>query len=273
MLCVIQLFASSSIYGDIATTTTVDEGALSGEKLTIHVWDGTMQKEFSTPHVLQMTPQQVQGGYASYQGPLTFVADSFMQVDVTVESGIQATLKAGWNMLGWTTKQGNYEGTVAPLAGELTSGGTMTSMRNKMISDVFTTMGFATNDNLVVVGPGGVVYSPGSPFNTLKKLLPGKGYWLYVPSDKVLTIPGAGLAATDELTLNQGWTQIGYWGTDGATPAAGFGCISGLYDVVVDEAGKVFVAGSPFNTLKNLQKNKGYFIHTMASETLRYQCP
>ena len=194
-------------------------------------------------------------------------------MDVVVQPGIPITLKAGWNMLGWTTGQGFFEGATAPLTGESITGSILSSVATKMISDIFGTMGFAASDTLVAVGPDGVVYTPGSPFNTLKKLLPGKGYWLYVPGDKTITVPGSPLAVTDQLPLNQGWTQIGYWGTDGAAPATGFGCISGQYDVVVDEGGKVYVAGSPFNTLKNLQKNRGYFIHTTAPATLRYQCP
>ena len=244
-----------------------------GNKLTMHVWDGTAQVEYNAASVLQMTSRQSQGGYVDYQGPLTFVENSMILMDVAVETGIPMVLKSGWNMLGWTAKHGYYEGVTAPLASDLISSGTMTSVGTKMISDVFGTMGFGASDSFVAVGPGGVVYTPGSPFNSLKKLLPGKGYWLYVPGDKTLTVPGASLAVTDELPLSQGWSQIGYWGADAADPAAGFGCVNGLYDVIVDEAGKVFVAGSPFNTLKSLQKNKGYFIHTTAPATLRYQCP
>ena len=148
----------------------------------------------------------------------------------------------------------------------------MSSVSSKLISDVFGTMGFTPSELIVAVGPDGVVHTPGSPFNTLKKLLPGKGYWLYTPVAKTVTVPGAALAVTDQLSLNLGWTQIGYWGTDGAAPATGLSCISGQYDVIVDEAGKVYVTGSPFNTLKNMQKNKGCFIHTTTPTTLKFQC-
>ena len=56
------------IYGDSSATTTIDEGATSGEKLTVRVWDGAAQQEYSTPSVLQMTPQQNVSGYVNYQG-------------------------------------------------------------------------------------------------------------------------------------------------------------------------------------------------------------
>jgi hypothetical protein len=145
-------------------------------------------------------------------------------------------------------------------------------MKTGTMSDVLGTMGLSSTDSFVVVGPDGVVYMSGSSFNTLKKALPGKGYWIYTASDKTITLPGTGLSLTDQLLLTSGWTQIAYWGTDGEAPATGFKCITNL-DMAVDENGKVYMSGSPFNTLKTLQKNKGYFIHTTAPGTLMYGCP
>jgi hypothetical protein len=182
---------------------------------------------------------------------------------------IQTTLKTGWNLMGWTTKEGYYQGTTAPQWTELASSATMSSMQ---MSDMFGTLGLPSTESFVIVGPDGVVYMPGSPFNTLKKALPGKAYWIYTPSDKTITVPGSALSPTDQLQLSSGWNQIAYWGTDGVAPATGFNCINGLYDILVDESGKVYMSGSPFNTLKTLQKNKGYFIHTTAPATLVYQC-
>jgi uncharacterized repeat protein (TIGR02543 family) len=187
----------------------------------------------------------------------------------SANQSIQTTLKAGWNLMGWATNVGYYQGT-APLSTEHASSATMSS---NTMSTVFSTMGLSSTDSFVVVGPDGVVYMPGSPFNTLKKALPGKAYWIYTPSDKTITVPGTALLPTDQLPLNSGWTQIAYWGTDGVAPANGFNCINGKYDILVDETGKVYMSGSPFNTLKTLQKNKGYFIHTTAPATLVYQCP
>jgi hypothetical protein len=170
--------------------------------------------------------------------------------------------------MGWTTMQGYYQGTT-PLSTEQASSATMSS---NTISTVFSTLGLPSTKSFVIVGPDGVVYIPGSPFNTLKKALPGKAYWIYTPSDKTITVPGGTLSPTDQLQLNTGWNQIAYWGTDGVAPATGFNCISGTYDILVDESGKVYMAGSPFNTLKTLQKNKGYFIYTTAPATLVYGC-
>jgi alpha-tubulin suppressor-like RCC1 family protein len=185
-------------------------------------------------------------------------------------TGIPMPLKTGWNLIGWTTTQGYYQGTTAPLSTEHASSATMSSMA---MSDMFGTLGLPSTELFVVVGPDGVVYIPGSPFNTLKKALPGKAYWIYTPSDKTITVPGSTLLPTDQLPLSSGWNQIAYWGTEGVAPATGFNCIDGKYDILVDEVGKVYMKGSPFNTLKTLQKNKGYFIYTTAPATLVYQCP
>jgi uncharacterized repeat protein (TIGR02543 family) len=187
----------------------------------------------------------------------------------TTATNIQTTLKSGWNLMGWTTKEGYYQGTTAPPTTEHASSATTSS---NTMSTVFTKLGLPSTESFVVVGPDGVVYMPGSPFNTLKKALPGKAYWIYTPSDKTITVPGTALLPTDQLPLSSGWTQIAYWGTEGVAPATGFACINGKYDILVDESGKVYMSGSPFNTLKTLQKNKGYFIHTTAPATLVYQC-
>jgi hypothetical protein len=204
-------------------------------------------------------------------GSVTMNADKTCTATFALSVNQQATLKTGWNLLGWATKQGYYEGATGPLTSEYASGSTMSS---STISTELATMGLLTTDQFVVVGPDGVVHKPGSSFNTLKKVLPGKGYWIYNGNgDKTVNLPGSALLPADQLPLGNGWTQIAYWGADGVPPASGFICINALYDIVIDENGKVFMTGSPFNTLKTLQRNRGYFIHTTAPATLKYQCP
>jgi hypothetical protein len=170
------------------------------------------------------------------------VLNNLLAGDSVVETGIPMPLKTGWNLIGWTTKVGYYQVTAPPTTEHA---GSATTSSNTM----------------------------STVFNTLKKALPGKAYWIYTPSDTTITVPGSALSPTDQLPLSSGWNQIAYWGTDGVAPATGFNCIDGKYDILVDEAGKVYMKGSPFNTLKTLQKNKGYFIYTTVPATLVYQCP
>ena len=266
---------SSGIYGDMvvngdsSATSGSDEGATSNEPLTIKVWDSAAKQEYGTGNVSLKTPQQALGGYTLFKSPLTFIANSFTLIDIVAEPGVAMRLNAGWNLLGWTTCAGYYETAAAPAAGDYVTGCGMTSSG---ISSVFSAMGLTSADSLVVVGPGGTVYMPNSPFNTLKTILPGRGYWVYVGGAKDILVPGASLSADQQLSLGSGWIQIGYWGTDGVTPTTAFACVNGLYDIITDETGKVLVSGSPFNTLKLIQKNKGYFLHTTAPATLGYQC-
>jgi hypothetical protein len=185
-------------------------------------------------------------------------------------------LKKGWNMPAWTTNDGYYNQGIAtiPQPADFASNATMVTSGGTTVPDVFSGMGLVAGDSFVVVGPGGDVYLLGSPFNTLEKILPGMGYWIYVANDKTITLPGNPLALTQQIPLTTvGWAQVGYWGADGVTPDVGFSCMTGAYDTLVDEAGSVYVPNSPFNTLLTVQKNKGYFIHTTASTILRYQCP
>jgi hypothetical protein len=92
---------------------------------------------------------------------------------------------------------------------------------------------------------------------------------MYAPTDKMITIPGTAFSGSEQMSLNAGWNQIGYWGT---SPLTGFNCMSGSFDAIIDEAGKVYVSDSPFNTLKVMHVNKGYFIHATTANTLRYTC-
>jgi uncharacterized repeat protein (TIGR02543 family) len=251
----------SGTVSDTITNTTVTI-SFNNQTYTPVINNGTFSQQHTIPtagtYTITATATDEAGNSSSVARNVIYTPDT----------NIQTTLKAGWNLMGWTTTQGYYQGT-APQSTEQASSATMSS---NTMSTVFTTMGLSSTDSFVVVGPDGVVYMPGSPFNTLKKTLPGKAYWIYTPSDKTITVPGSTLLPTDQLQLNSGWNQIAYWGTDGVAPATGFNCINGLYDILVDETGKVYMSGSPFNTLKTLQKNKGYFIHTTAPATLVYQC-
>jgi hypothetical protein len=252
--------ATLNISGTVSDTNGV--ASLTINNGTVTITNGT----FSHAATLQAGPNTITTVATDTLGNKT---TDIRTITLDTTATTQTTLKTGWNLMGWTTNVGYYQGTTAPPTTEHTSSTTMSGMT---MSDMFGTLGLPSTDSFVVVGPDGVVYMPGSPFNTLKKALPGKAYWIYTPSDKTITVPGTALLPTDQLPLNSGWTQIAYWGTDGVAPATGFACINGKYDILVDESGKVYMSGSPFNTLKTLQKNKGYFIHTTVPATLTYQC-
>jgi hypothetical protein len=192
------------------------------------------------------------------------ITASFVEV-----SGFNRDLSKGWNFFGWLTDIGYYEGT-EPQQDEYATESTLTPVNS--LEYAITNIGLPPEDYLVVIGPEGKVYVPDSPFNTLKNLLPGSAYWIYMNIDKTITLPGSVLSSTSTLQLPDGWVQVAYWGEDGLPPGEAFSCIAGLYDVIVDGKGRVYVPNSPFNTLTAVYRTDGYFIHTIGSGTLQYDC-
>ncbi len=91
--------------------------------------------------------------------------------------------------------------------------------------------------------------------------------------DAAIRLPGVLLLASSSLAMQNGWGQVGYWGVDELTCEEAFRCIGGDYDVIVNGEGKVYVPGSPFNTLDTINQEDGYFIYTPETGVLRYDCP
>ena len=120
----------------------------------------------------------------------------------------------------------------------------------------------------------GPVYIPGSLFNSLTSFLPGRSYWVYLTAPVTLVIPGGMLSdATSTFDAGAGWVQVAYWRADGAAPADAFFCMDGLYDVIVDGAGRVYIPGSLFNSLSQIHRSGGYFLHLTGGAVIRYNCP
>ncbi len=270
------MYGDLVVYGDSTQTDNTDEGAPAGDKLAVKVWDASTKAEYTKPNVSLLSPASGLPPYVPYQSPLTFNANTFILMDINVSTkGCgQIDLNSGWNFFGWLCDEGYYEGT-APSQSEYAAGSTLTKVNS--LEETLSKMGLSKESYLVVVGPDGRVYVPGSPFNTLKSLLPGMAYWIYMGEDGTVNMPGNMLKPSSGLSLTNGWVQTGYWGADGVSPKDAFGCIDGLYDVVADGKGNVYVPNSPFNTLNSIHQVEGYFIHanyvhTTSTVTLKYDC-
>lgn len=190
---------------------------------------------------------------------------------VVVVPGIDISLNAGWNLVGWITDIGYYKAGSQPAQAEYASGATMNSVAN--IDAAMNDIGLSSTDYLLVIGPEGKVHIPGSPFNTLKKLLPDRAYWIYVNQDITITLPGNKLSKAATSTLEAGWVQVGYRGDDGLNPGDAFRCVEGNYNMVVSGKGRLYVKGFPFNNLTSLHQGQGYFIYMTTRGTLTYDCP
>ncbi len=264
------LYGDLVVYGDSPQTPDTDEGAPAGDNLTVKVWDASSQTEYTKSNIRLQTPVNGLPPYVQYQPPLAFNANQFIFMDIEVILGCgEISLYSEWNFFGWPCNAGYYEGT-EPQQNEYASGSTLTKVDN--LGDALIEIGLSQESYLVVVGPNGKVYVPDSPFNTLKSLLPGLAYWIYMSEDGKITMPGNILEPSSSLSLTSGWMQIGYWGEDGLSPEDAFRCIDGQYDVVVNGKGNVYVPNSPFNTLKSIYQVEGYYIHTTSAVTLKYDC-
>ena len=257
------------VFGDSPNTPSIDEGAQSGEALTICVWDTSTSTEYCKALVQLLDPGSSSLPYIPYQPPLVFVANQFILMDIEAAPGFVIDLFTGWNFFGWPTDAGYYEGTQPPVS-EYTTGCNLTPVNS--LGDAIDNIGLSPTDYLVVTGPNGKVYAPGSPFNTLGSLLCGRAYWIYVNQDVTITIPGNILPPSSSLPMPTGWMDVAYWGVDGLPPQDAFKCIDGLYDVITDGPGRVY-SGSIFDTLKDVYQRNGYYIHMTGTGTLKYDCP
>ncbi len=266
-----SFYGEMILNGDSPNTPAIDEGALEGDLLAVCVWDNITQLEHCSSSVRLLTPPSTVPGYIAYQPPLTFVSNQFNQVDIEVSSLVNIPVTLGWNFIGWVGRGGFYDGALAPAITDYASG---SYLARSLMDNTLSSTGLPPGSYLVIVGPGGKVYADGSPFNNLKTLLPGWAYWVYANADSTLTLPGSMLAPTETLELpTAGWHQVSYWGTDGLAPGDAFRCIDGLYDVITDPNGKVYIPTSPFNNLNSVNHIDGYYLHTTGPATLTYGCP
>jgi sugar lactone lactonase YvrE len=199
----------------------------------------------------------------------TFDQVSVVEVEVPVPT-FDIALKAGWNLIGWVTDIGHYKG-LEPQQGDYASGSTMNSVAD--IETVIDDIGLSTADYTLIVGPGGKVHVPGSPFNTLKSFLPGRAYWIAATQDITIALSGEVVSSSATSSLPVGWSQVAYNGNEGLDPEAAMSCIDGSYDLIVDGNSKIHFAGLPFGNLVSMHQSKGYFVHMTAEGTLTYNCP
>ncbi len=179
-------------------------------------------------------------------------------------------LEAGWNLIGWVTDIGYYKG-AEPQEGDFASGVTMNEVDN--IESVITDIGLSNSDYTLIVGPGGKVHIPGSPFNTLKSLLPDRAYWIAATQSMTIALPGEVISASATSSLPAGWSQVAYRGGEGLDPGSAMSCIDGSYDLIVSGKSKIHFTGFSFGNLLSMHQSQGYFVHMTAEGTLTYDCP
>ena len=114
-------------------------------------------------------------------------------------------------------------------------------------------------------------------FNTLNQLEDGKGYWIKLSSSsEPLEIPGIPIDPATEISLSEGWNNVGYiLQEDKAIEIALTELIAtGLLvqvQGVQDNDDVVFIPDGTFNTLNTLTAGSGYWIEVMEDISFSYR--
>jgi len=104
------------VVGDNTSTTTLSEGALTGEALSVKVWQASTAKEYSGSEIsLAATSDYVQFSYNPVSLPLVFAANAFTGLNITA-TGSTTSLSGSCG----TSNGGTF--TVAPTTNFCTSG-------------------------------------------------------------------------------------------------------------------------------------------------------
>ncbi len=80
--------------------------------------------------------------------------------------------------------------------------------------------------------------------------------------------------ADKKITLQVGWNLVGYLSTNKTLPLANaLSSINGKYTKVgawINNTGKHYISGFPFNTLSNMSEGYGYWIKMNSTGVLEY---
>jgi hypothetical protein len=126
----------------------------------------------------------------------------------------------------------------------------------------------------VVLGEDGTyVPPPANPaFNTLRDILPGKGYMIHMTQDATLVVQGTLVASNPPISLRPGWRWLGYLPERTLDIPTALASIAGKFDLLLGELGTYAPppADPRFNTLQNMEPGRGYLIRMTQDGTLTY---
>lgn len=207
--------------------TPQDEGATNGERLIFKLWRQATDME--TVAHLEVVSQEG----AAYEVNLA----GYYQETIP--------LRAGWNLVSFTTAVCYYTGEEPPAVPMLEG------VRFQQVASLNDVLASIDNKYEVVRGfdAGGThTFDPAAPaFSDLDYLAPGYGYWIKATEDCELELTGGRVSPLSRLALTGGWNLVGYWGHEvnhlGAAPEVAFTQPPGSLTLnQVQEAGALFAA-------------------------------
>ncbi|MFH0990669.1 MAG: choice-of-anchor J domain-containing protein [bacterium] len=221
------------VYGDDATTPTVDEGAVAGDTLKFFI------NEY---------PAQTLGPDA----PRWMSENAVIQVALAAQNLDIIPLVLNWNLISFTSVPPNdsIKAVLNSIDGKYS-----------LVSSFDLSWG------------GARTYDPALPqFSDLSKMDAQNGYWIKLTQADTLRIPGERINTDLPLALEQGWNLIPYVPEIALPVATALSSIAGKYSIVsgFENGAKTFVPGSPFNDLAAMKNGLGYWVKTSQPVVMNY---
>mgnify|MGYP005837384671 CR=1 FL=1 len=187
------------VYGDDPATPQ-DEGASPGDLLTFRFWDESAGKErVAHPVALpgQAAPTWTQNG-------------EHFALDLECHCSQSVPLRAGWNLVSFSTDTCYHTGATAPAAAMLPG---VRHQRVATIGEALASIAGKYEAVRSFDAAGAHTYDPSLPdyINDLTYLAPGYGYWIKATQACTLTLPGNCVSAPATLPLAAGWNLVGCW--------------------------------------------------------------
>ena len=155
-------------------------------------------------------------------------------------------LNQGWNI--WSTY-------IAPEPAD----NYMDSVFNAIVDDV-----------IIVKDENGSVFWPAFGLNNIGGLTDGKGYQVKMETANTLSVEGGLVPYDMEMSLNDGWSIMGYLHQGPMDAAAALSSIEASIIIVKDENGSVFWPAFQLNNIGNMMAGEGYQIKTNGGAIFSY---
>jgi hypothetical protein len=216
--------------------TAMKDGFSEGELIRYKIWDAQTGREYTAVVTYASSPGP------NYQTNGIYVLGSLQGV-ICIDHHI--VLPQGWNMI---------SSFVAPRDSTLDS--MLVKIRPKMV---------------IMKNGMGQVYWPQFSINQIGKWNPRHGYQVYMQSSDTLTATGSDLdPQATPMTLNDGWSLIGYLRNCQMRVDSALTTLSGKIVLVKNNAGQVYWPQFSINQIGDMKSGQGYQMYLSSSGTLTY---
>ena len=224
-----------SAWGDDSQTGAID-GMLSGETMSIHIWDQSADVEYAN---VDVTYNPGNGIYSSN----SFHVIASLDLNDIISQEI--ALGTGWNMIS------SYVIPEDP--------------------NLWTLFDGMTADMILMKNGQGQVFWPAYFINQIGNWNRVQGYQIYMLNNQTLTITGTPVIPENTpITLNAGWNLVSYLRSTPMPIDQALTTITGQFLLVKDNAGRVYWPAYFINQIGDMQPGQGYQIYMVNGAVLTY---